>query len=55
MIINHLGYQNLSLLGSKCIQQKRNNLHIHATRFFDGITSFFSMLHFSLKALQNIQ
>ena len=29
----------------KCMHQKCNSRHDHATRFFDGITSFFSMLH----------
>lgn len=36
----------------KCMHQKCNSRHDHATRFFDGITSFFSMLHSFLTAFR---
>ena len=36
----------------KCMHQKCNSGHDHATRFFDGITSFFSMLHSFLIAFR---
>ena len=34
------------------MHQKCNSRHDHATRFFDGITSFFSMLHSFLTAFR---
>ena len=34
------------------MHQKCNSGHDHATRFFDGITSFFSMLHSFLIAFR---
>lgn len=38
----------------KCMHQKCNSGHDHATRFFDSITSFFSMLHSFLIAFRKI-